>query len=179
MKLKTKIIMLLFFGVIWAQENPTIMRGGYDKVLKGKDKVFQKNVSSHVKKWHGEGQWNQFGWKVETGPRTGQYFIGTFGHYWKDFDDRVTTKEHDSDWDRITNAYIDHDNEYGGSTFWSLLPDISYNSKSSTKIAVTFYYCESNAYQAMLGILGKLKQANEKAKVDVSYNVYQKETGGP
>jgi len=31
----------------------------------------------------------------------------------------------------------------------------------------------------MLGILGKLKQANEKAKVDVSYNVYQKETGGP
>jgi hypothetical protein len=31
----------------------------------------------------------------------------------------------------------------------------------------------------MLGIMGKLKQANEKAKIDVSYNVYKKEAGGP
>ena len=179
MKHVTKIVMYLFFGIIWSQENPTIMRGGYDKVLKGKDKIFQKNVASHVKKWHGAEQWNQFGWRVETGPRTGQYFIGTFNHYWKDFDERVTTKEHDNDWDRITNAYIDQDNEYAGSTFWSLLPEISYNSKSSTKIAVTFFYCEANAYQAMLGIMGKLRQANEKAKIDVSYNVYQIEAGGP
>ena len=31
----------------------------------------------------------------------------------------------------------------------------------------------------MLGIMGKVKQANEKAEIDVSYNVYQKEAGGP
>ena len=30
----------------------------------------------------------------------------------------------------------------------------------------------------MLGIMGKVKQANEKAEIDVSYNVYQKEAGG-
>ncbi len=179
MKHVTKIVMYLFFGILWSQENPTIMRGGYDKVLKGKDKVFQKNVAAHVEKWHGVGQWNQYGWRVETGPRTGQYLIGTFGHYWKDFDERVTTKKHDNDWERITNTYVNQNNEYTGSTFWNLLPEVSYNSKSSPKIAVTFYYCKANVFQSMLGIMGKLKQANEQAEIDVSYNVYQKEAGGP
>ena len=55
MKHLTKIIMFLFFGILWSQENPTIMRGGDDKVLKGKDQAFQKNVAAHVKKmaWRG------------------------------------------------------------------------------------------------------------------------------
>jgi len=179
MKHLTKIIVVLFFGILWSQENPTIMRGGYDKVLKGKDQAFQKNVSAHVNKWHGADQWNQYGWRVETGPRTGQYLVGTFNHYWKDFDNRVTTKEHDKDWDRITNSYIDDDNQYAGSLFWNLLPELSYNSQPSPKISVTFYYCKDNAFEAMLVILGKLKQANEKAKIDRSYNVYKKEAGGP
>ena len=179
MKHLTKIIMVLFFGILWSQENPTIMRGGYDKILKGKDQAFQKNVAAHVKKWHGADQWNQYGWRVETGPRTGQYLIGTFNHYWKDFDDRVTSKEHNKDWARITNSYIDDNNKYAGSLFWNLLPELSYNSQPSPKISVTFYYCKDNAFEAMLGILGKLKQANEKAKIDRSYNVYKKEAGGP
>ena len=110
MKHVTKIVMYLFFGILWSQENPTIMRGGYDKGLKREDEAFQKNVAAHVKKWHGADQWNQYGWRVETGPRTGQYLIATFNHYWKDFDDRVTTKEHDKDWARITNSYIDNNN---------------------------------------------------------------------
>ncbi len=42
MKLKTKIIMLLFFGIVWAQENPTIMRGDTIKFLKGRIKYSKK-----------------------------------------------------------------------------------------------------------------------------------------
>ena len=170
----------ILVGIAWAQESPSIMRGGYTKIHQGKESAYEKAVASHVSKWHGLGQWNQFAWRVETGPRTGQYFVGTFGHYWKDFDDRVTTKEHDKDWERILSNFVDDDNEGDGSMFMKYSEKLSYGSRSgSPKLAVTYYYCRPNAIWAMMEIIGKVKTANEQSEFKDSYNVFTKEAGGP
>ena len=70
-----RITMTVFFsmiGILLAQGTPTIMRCSYIKVTNGKEAAFEKAVTSHVSRWHGIGQWNQYGWVVETGARTGQ-----------------------------------------------------------------------------------------------------------
>ena len=177
-----RITMTVFFsmiGILLAQGTPTIMRCSYMKVNKGKEAAFEKAVTSHVSRWHGIGQWNQYGWVVETGSRTGQYFVGTLGHYWEDFDERITTKEHDNDWKRISNAYVDDDNGGSGLTFWNYAPELSYNNSASSKIAFTTYHCKANALDSMLEIMVRFKEANEKAMIDVSYLVFKKEAGGP
>jgi hypothetical protein len=170
----------ILVALAWAQDSPSIMRGGYMKVHQGKESAYEKAVASHVRKWHGLGQWNQSAWRVETGPRTGQYFVGTFGHFWKDFDDRVTTKEHDKDWERILSNFVDNDDEGNGSMFMKYSEKLSYGSGSgSSKLAVTYYYYRTNAIRDMMEIIGKAKTANEKANFEDSYNVYTKEAGGP
>ena len=170
----------ILVGLTWAQDSPSIMRGGYMKVLQGKESAYEKAVASHVSKWHGPEQWNQYAWRVETGPRTGQYFVATFGHYWKDFYERVTTKEHDKDWERIVSNFVDDDDEGDGSMFMKFNEKLSYDrGGSSSKLAVTYYYCRANAISAMEEIIGKLKAANEQAEFEESYNIFTKEAGGP
>ena len=57
---------------------------------------------------------------------------------------------------------------------------LSYGSVSgSSKLAVTYYYCRTNAIRDMMEIIGKAKTATEKANFEDSYNVYTKESGGP
>ena len=75
------VLVLIFCSGLMAQDSPVVNSGAYSKVYRGKEAAFEKAVSAHVSKWHGEGQWNQFGSKVMSGPRSGQYFIGTTNHY--------------------------------------------------------------------------------------------------
>ncbi len=153
-------IICTFFGMVLAQETPTIANASYLKVKPGKDAAFEKAVVTHVSKWHGQGQWYQFGFKVINGPRAGLYFIGTNGHYWKDFSERVTTKSHDKNWDNIINSFVI---ESEGNSFWNYKPDLSYKDQLLPMIEVTFYYYKPGALEKMLAIMKKYKTANEEA----------------
>ena len=75
------VISLFLYATIFAQENPIVASGGYSKIYKGKEVSFEKAVSSHVGKWHGADQWPTFAAIVMSGPRSGQYFMGTSNHY--------------------------------------------------------------------------------------------------
>ena len=127
-----------------AMNNDTIHEGidknlCYDWLLGDRQKVkeaFEKAVTTHVSKWHGVGQWNQFGARVMSGPRTGQYFIGTTNHYWKDYDNRVTTDDHNKDWARINKTYVE---ESSGMMFFVKNLDASYNDRRSTMWTLTYY----------------------------------------
>ena len=81
-----KILLLITtvtFNLLVAQKDPVVVSGGYSKIYKGKEASFEKAVTNHVAKWHGPNQWPTFAAKVMTGPRTGQYLMGTSNHFWK------------------------------------------------------------------------------------------------
>ena len=168
-QMTTAILTLILSTGLMAQDSPIVNSAAYSKVYKGKEAAFEKAVSSHVSEWHGEGQWNQFGSRVTTGPRAGQYMIGTAGHYWKDYDNRVTTDSHDKDWSRITNTFVE---ESSGMNYFVKNLDASYNDRRSSMATLTYYYCKPGGMGKMIEIMKKGKSANEDAKYERSVAVY-------
>ena len=163
------VLALVFCSVLMAQDSPIVTSGSYSKIHQGKEAAFEKAVSAHISKWHGEGQWNQFGSRVTTGPRAGQYMIGTAGHYWKDYDNRVTTDAHDKDWSRITNTFVE---ESSGMNYFVKNLDASYNDRRSSMARITYYYCKPGGMGKMIEIMKKGKSASEDAKYERSVAVY-------
>ena len=161
---------LIFCTVLTAQDEPIVNSGGYTKVYRGKEAAFEKDVASHVSKWHGEGQWNQFASQVMSGPRSGQYFIGTTNHYWKDYDDRVTTDAHDNDWERIVNKYVE---ENSGMLYYVKVPDASYNDRRSLMFSLTYLYCKPGDVDRKLDLIRKIKEAAEKTDYERSWSIYR------
>ena len=52
-----KILLLITtftFNLLVAQEDPVVASGGYSKIYKGKEASFEKAVTNHVAKWHGQ-----------------------------------------------------------------------------------------------------------------------------
>ena len=74
MKRSITISLITLITIAFAQENPVAASGGYSKVYVGKEAAYEKAVANHIAKWHGPDQWSQFGTRVMSGPRTGQYF---------------------------------------------------------------------------------------------------------
>ena len=168
-QITSTVLALIFCSALMAQDSPIVNSAAYSKVYKGKEAAFEKAVSSHVSEWHGEGQWNQFGSRVMTGPRAGQYFIGTTGHYWKDYDNRVTTDAHNEDWARINNRFVE---EISGQNYFVKNRDASYNDRRAPMWRIRYYYCKPDGVGDMVGILKKIRSANEDAKYERSYGIY-------
>jgi|TARA_Y100000310_G_scaffold260321_1_gene269201 hypothetical protein len=164
------VFVLIFCSGLMAQDLPVVNTGGYTKVFRGKEEAFEKAVSSHIAKWHGVGQWNQYGARVLTGPKAGQYMIGTTGHYWKDFDERKATEAHNNDWGRILNNYVE-----GGTGVEYLVkePDASYNDRRSAMAVITYYYCKPGRRSDMIDIMKKAVVADKAADHEDSYGVYR------
>ncbi len=175
MKRFITILLISLITIAFAQENPVAASGGYSKVYVGKEAAYEKAVASHVAKWHGPDQWSQFGAKVMTGPRTGQYFTGSTGHYWQDYADRKTTKAHNDDWASITKKYVE---DGSGMMFFEKILDASYNDRSAPMSEGTWYYTKPGGRGTMLNILRKAVEANKKSNYDASYAVYVIISGG-
>ena len=168
-QMATIILTLIVSTVLVAQDSPIVNSAAYSKVYKGKEAAFEKAVSAHVSKWHGVDQWNQFGSRVMTGPRAGQYFIGTTNHYWKDYDNRVTTDAHNKDWARINDRFVE---ESSGQNFFVKNLDASYNDRRSPMWRLTYYYCKPGKGGAMIEILKKGQAASKDANYERSNGVF-------
>ena len=62
----------------------------------GMEKQFEAAGKEHMA-WHQQKQddWSWFVWQVMSGPGTGKYVAGTFGHKWSDFDNPKVSREED------------------------------------------------------------------------------------
>ena len=169
------ILLISLITIAFAQENPVAASGGYSKVIKGKEASFEKAVANHVAKWHGPDQWATFAARVMSGPKTGQYFMGSTGHYWKDYAERETTKAHNNDWKNVINKHVE---EQGGMMFFEKILDASYNDRSAPMWEGTMYYTKPGGRGTMLNILRKAVEANKKSNYDGSYGVYAIVSGG-
>ena len=59
-------------------------------------------------------------WQITSGPRTGQYAIGTFGHEWQDFDRDFEAKDVENAWRTMVPLSKSYSSEY-----WIYFPDRS------------------------------------------------------
>ena len=176
----TKRILMIYISLficatLFAQNDPIVASGGYSKIYKGKEASFEKAVASHVAKWHGPDQWRTFAAKVMSGPRTGQYFMGTANHYWKDYADRKSIKPHNDEWKKIVDKHVE---EQGGMTFYEKRLDASYNDRSSPMWETVSYYTKPGKRGTMLEILRKGAAANRRLRFSESTGVYSQISGG-
>jgi hypothetical protein len=89
---------------------------------------FEAATKRHMQ-WHRQQNdaWAWIVWVVVSGERMGQYVVGTFGHDWKDFDDRANfEKEDTANAMSLIGPYIQ---SLTGS-FYAVRPDLSLNRPS-------------------------------------------------
>ena len=173
MKRFITIILISLITITFAQENPVAARGRYTKVTKGKEALYEKAYAKHVANFHVQ-PWATFAAKVMSGPRTGQYYTGTTGHYWKDYAERVVTKAHRDD----RKNFVKYIEGGSGAMYFEKILDASYNDRSAPMWEVTTYYTKPGARSTMLSVLRKAVEANKKSNYDGSYGVYAVVSGG-
>ena len=169
------LIPLITCTALVAQAGPIVASGGYSKIYKGKEASFEKAVSSHVAKWHSAEQWPTFAAIVMSGPRSGQYLMGTSNHYWKDYADRKSIKAHNDEWKKIVDKHVE---EQGGMTFFEKRLDASYNDRSTSMWEAVSYYTKPGKRGTMLEILRKGADANRRVRFKGSTGVYSQVSGG-
>ena len=86
---------------------------------------FEAGIKRHMQ-WHRQQNdtWAWIVWVVVSGERMGQYVVGSFGHDWKDFDDRASFEKED-----MANAMslIGPYMQSVTSSFYAVRPDLSLN----------------------------------------------------
>ena len=169
------LIPLITCTALVAQADPIVASGGYSKIYKGKEASFEKAVSSHVAKWHSAEQWPTFAAIVMSGPRSGQYLMGTSNHYWKDYANRKSIKAHNDEWKKIVDKHVE---EQGGMTFFEKRLDASYNDRSTSMWEAVSYYTKPGKRGTMLEILRKGADANRRVRFKGSTGVYSQVSGG-
>jgi hypothetical protein len=89
-------VCLLAFPLL-AQEKPgTVVTAFFVKPKAGTRQQFEQANKRHME-WHRQQKdtWAVDVWEIISGDRTGQYGYYTFGHHWKDFDNRAKFEEAD------------------------------------------------------------------------------------
>ena len=169
------LIPLITCTALVAQSDPVAASGQYSKVYSGKEVAFEKVVAGHVAKWHSAEQWPTFAAIVMSGPRSGQYLMGTSNHYWKDYADRKSIKAHNDEWKKIVDKHVE---EQGGMTFFEKRLDASYNDRSTSMWEAVSYYTKPGKRGTMLEILRKGADANRRVRFKGSTGVYSQVSGG-
>src|SRR5579859_6587010 len=91
---KTVSILFSFCAVLLAvlsagaqQQPKTLASIIFVTAKNGAEQQFEDGAKKHVA-WDKEHNYPFafYAWEIVSGPRTGQYVVGTFGHDWKDFD---------------------------------------------------------------------------------------------
>ena len=67
------------------------------KLKPGAQAQYEGGRKKHMD-WHRKqaDAWEWSTWEILTGPRTGEFLVGSFGHHWKDFDGRGAFEEKDA-----------------------------------------------------------------------------------
>jgi hypothetical protein len=117
---------VLLLGVVpaLAQTQPKTVAEVYFVTAKpGATADFEAAAKRHMQ-WHRQQNdtWTWLAWQVVDGDQIDQYVVGTFGHDWKDFDDKAKFEEEDdANAMSVIGPYI----QSLSSSFYALRPDLS------------------------------------------------------
>ena len=169
------LLPIVAISLMIGQDDPVVGNFSYLKIKPGKAASFEKAVASHVKRYHGADQWRTWGGKVVSGKRSGQYLVGSGGHYWKDYAERKTTKAHDDQWEAIINNHVE---STSGSVYYVKDLEASYNDRSAPMWQTQIFYTNPGKRGDMTSLLRKSAKVRAETNSDESRGVFYNVTGG-
>jgi hypothetical protein len=145
----------------------------------GGTKAYEAGRKKHME-WHRSQNdpWSWFTWQIVTGERADAYYVGTFGHDWKEFDGRTAFDEADD-----ANAAINLDPVTTSSVpmiyrYLSKASRPTGSAEPSPYSQLTFYYVKLEGVPEFTRAIERVKEVLDKANWPVHAEWYGLVSGG-
>ena len=148
-----------------------------DKIQPGKSTQFEEGWKKHGD-WHRKQNdpWTWLAWQVITGPDSGTYCAGSFGHNWEDFDNPRFPADADLADVAATFGPFVREHEF---TFWTALPNVSNPSEGQPAMSsVIFFHTRYGTEENFNHLIGEFHKAIEKTNMPWNYEWYALVSGG-
>ena len=173
------VLVLLWCGVIYAQDKPTIYRGVYIKPKAGMVDKVEDGFKDHNKKFHMKEGLEVTTFQMMSGPKMGWYLRIMGGADWENFDKYTEPAGDAEHWAKYITPYIDEvPMQFAGQFYARLLSDLSYNYERTSMSRVLTDDVRPGMGGKYYSILSKAKEAEEKTDGEVRYAVYTLADGG-
>lgn len=182
LSLAVGMVLVVGVPVVRAQEKPDrVARVEFIKAKPGMEAQLEEAGKKHFG-WHKKqgDTWTIYLWQVITGDNAGNYYLGTFGHAWKEFDAREAfDAADDQDAMAAVGPYLQSDTP----SLWREVEDASRHdaqAKGPSKFAqLTHYFVKPAKLSAFTDALKEIKAALDGAKFPVHTEWYALASGGP
>jgi hypothetical protein len=174
---KTFILFFAMIAMIYAKDNPQIIRANYFEAKSGQSAKFVKGLKDHTTKFHQTLDHAVNTWEVVAGDRTGQFVRTTYHQGWADFDEYQDLPGDPSHWDRSVTPHL---KSTSGNVFWKFNAELSHNPPQSPPKMFAFWKVQYKAggwkkyHDALLKVRQAQKENNSKSRIIV----YSKAIGG-
>lgn len=176
-KIAAILVALAFVGAVaaQAQKDPVV---GLVYQVKAKNPVaFEAGMKKHME-WHRKNAdaWAWHSWEILNGHRVGQFYVGSFGHFWKDFDGREQFEKLDTA-DVVLNV-MPH-SELVKSSHYVVLTEASSppSAAPGAMVQLSIYYVKPSMTPEFEDALKEYRQALDKAKWPVRATWYRLASG--
>jgi len=143
----------------------------------GAEARFEEGLKKHTD-WHRKQNdtWTWTTWTVMTGPNTGRYCAGTFGHKWEDFDKPGAPPEPDmADMRATFLPFVKNQT----SSFAVNLPKVSRPAEEPAPMStVVFHYTRYGMEDEFTYLIGEFHKAIQKTEMPWRYQWYALASGG-
>jgi len=170
-------MLLLAVPAVAQDDGGNIVAVHCNKVQPGAGAKYEEGVKKHMD-WHGEQNdpWTWLVWQVITGPDSGTYCTGSFGHNWEDFDKPgVPAGANLADIAATFGPFV---REYE-LTFWRKLPKVSRPAEGQAAMdSVIFFHTRYGTEEKFNHLIGEFHKAIEKTNMPWNYAWYALVSGG-
>ena len=170
-------MLLLAVPAVAQDDGGNIVAVHCNKVQPGAYSKYEEGMKKHMD-WHREQNdpWTLLVWQVITGPDSGTYCTGSFGHNWEDFDNpRFPADANRADIEATFGPFI---REYEA-TFWTKLPKVSRPAEGQAAMtSVIFFHTRYGMEEKFNYLVGEFHKAIEKTNMPWNYEWYALVSGG-
>ena len=170
-------VLLLAVPAVAQDDGGNIVAVHCNKAQPGAYSKYEEGMKKHMD-WHREQNdpWTLLVWQVITGPDSGTYCTGSFGHNWEDFDNpRFSADANRANIEATFGPFI---REYEA-TFWRALPDVSNPSEGQPAMSsVIFVHTRYGTAEKFNHLIGEVHKAIEKTNMPWNYEWYALVSGG-
>ena len=170
-------VLLLAMPAVAQDDGGNIVAVHCFKVQPGAGAKFEEGTKKHMI-WHREQNdpWTWLVWQVITGPDSGTYCAGSFGHNWEDFDNPGVPE--DADLADVAATFGPFVREYEA-TFWTKLPKVSRPAEGQAAMtSVIFFHTRYGTEEKFNHLIGEFHKAIEKTNMPWNYEWYALVSGG-
>jgi len=170
-------LLLLALPVATQEEEANIARIIFQNVKPGMEAQYEAGRKAHMA-WHKaqNDTWAWNVWETVSGPNTGQYGVGTFGHNWSDFDNPSVSDEADeADFQDNIAPYVNPP----VIQYYASLPKVSRGWEGTPKmLEIIDFHVEYGESQTFNYLIRKFHEAIGKTNWPVQYEWYALVNGG-